>query len=61
MLDVHAKLNVGLPLQESLQQETDSFHQKIGFNSSKKLVKCYICGTALYGAETWVLCNVDLK
>jgi hypothetical protein len=27
----------------------------------KKLVKCYIWGTALYGAETWTLRAVDQK
>jgi hypothetical protein len=27
----------------------------------KKLVKCYICSIALYGAETWTLWAVDQK
>jgi hypothetical protein len=27
----------------------------------KKLVKCYIWSTALYGAETWTLQAVDKK
>ena len=27
----------------------------------KKLVKCYICSVALYGAETWMLQAVDQK
>jgi len=27
----------------------------------KKLVKCYICSIALYGAETWTLRAVDQK
>jgi len=28
---------------------------------TKKLVKCYIWSTALYGAETWTLQAVDQK
>jgi hypothetical protein len=27
----------------------------------KKLVKCYIWSTALYGAETWTILAVDQK
>jgi hypothetical protein len=27
----------------------------------KKLVKCYICGVALYGAENWTVWAVDQK
>ena len=27
----------------------------------KKLVKCYVCSIALYGAETWTLRAVDQK
>jgi hypothetical protein len=30
-------------------------------NLKKKLVKCYIWSTALYGAETWTLRKVDQK
>jgi len=37
----------------SIQRAVDSLHQQIGLNVWKKLVKCYICSIALYGAETW--------
>ena len=38
-----------------------TFHQKIWRNVRKKLVTCHIWSTALYGAETWTLRNVDHK
>jgi hypothetical protein len=31
----------------------------LDLNLRKKLVKCYIWNTALYGAETWTLRKVD--
>ena len=31
------------------------FTSKLDLNLRKKLIKCYIWGTALYGAETWTL------
>jgi hypothetical protein len=34
---------------------------KLDLNLRKKLVKCYIWGMALYGAETWTLGAVDQK
>jgi hypothetical protein len=34
---------------------------KLDLNSRKKLVKCYIWCTALYGAETWTLRKVYEK
>jgi hypothetical protein len=37
------------------------FTSKLELNPSKKLVKCYIWNTALYGAETWTLRKVDRK
>jgi hypothetical protein len=33
------------------------FTRKLDLNLGKKLVKCYIWRTALYGAETWTLDN----
>ena len=45
-----------------------AFNKKRAFFTStldlelrKKLVKCYICSIALYGAETWTLRTVDQK
>jgi hypothetical protein len=37
------------------------FASKLDLNLRKKLVKCYIWGIALYGAETWTLRKVDQK
>jgi hypothetical protein len=37
------------------------FTSKLDLNLRKKLVKCYIWITALYGAETWTLQKVDQK
>jgi hypothetical protein len=35
------------------------FTSKLDFNLRKKLVKCYIWSTALYGAEMWTLQKAD--
>jgi hypothetical protein len=35
------------------------FTSKLDLNLRKKLVKCYIWSTALYGAETWTLRKTD--
>jgi hypothetical protein len=35
------------------------FNCKIDLELRKRLVKCYICSIALYGAETWTLRAVD--
>jgi hypothetical protein len=37
------------------------FSSKIDLELRKKLVKCYTCNIALYGAETWTLRTVDQK
>ena len=37
------------------------FARKLNLNLRKKLVKCYIWSTALYGAETWTIWKVDQK
>jgi hypothetical protein len=37
------------------------FTTKLDFNLKKKLVKCYIWGTALYDAETWTRGKADQK
>jgi hypothetical protein len=37
------------------------FTSKLDLNLRKKLVKCYIWSTALYGAEKWALRKVDQK
>jgi hypothetical protein len=37
------------------------FTSKMYLNSRKKLAKCYIWSTALYGAEMWTLQKIDQK
>jgi hypothetical protein len=37
------------------------FTSKLDLNLRKKLVKCYIWSTALYGAEMWTLRKIDQK
>jgi hypothetical protein len=37
------------------------FTSTLNLELRKKLVKCYICSIALYGAETWTLRAVDQK
>ena len=37
------------------------FPSKLDLNLKKKLVKCYICSLAFYGAETWTLRAADKK
>ena len=37
------------------------FTSTLDLELKKKLVKCYISNTALYGAETWTLRAVDQK
>jgi hypothetical protein len=41
--------------------KTSLFTSKMDLTLRKKLVKCYICCIALYGAETWTLRTVDQK
>ena len=37
------------------------FTSKLDLNLRKKLIKCYIWGMALYGAENWTLQATDQK
>ena len=41
--------------------KTTLFTSALDLELRKKLVKCYIWGIALYGAETWALRAVDRK
>jgi hypothetical protein len=54
MQDVHGKLNPGL----SFYRWKTIFTSKLDLNVGKKLVKLYIWGVALHGAETWTLLKV---
>jgi hypothetical protein len=44
----------------TIQQESSN-HQQSKHNLRRKLVKCYIWSTALYGGGTWTLWKVDQK
>jgi len=43
----------------ALNEKKNLFASKLDLNLSKKLVKCYICSVAVYGAETWALRELD--
>jgi hypothetical protein len=43
----------------TVKKKKTLFTSKLDFNLNKKLVKCYIWSTTLYGAETWTLRKVD--
>jgi hypothetical protein len=45
----------------AISKKKNLFTRKLDLNLRKKLVKCYIYSTALYGAETWTLLKVDQK
>jgi hypothetical protein len=39
----------------AFNKKKNIFTSKMDLNLRRKLVKCYIWGIALYGAETWTL------
>jgi hypothetical protein len=62
MEDVSVRLNVGLLwLKLHSTRRGLFFFSTLDLELRKKLVKCYIWSTALYGAETWTLQEVDQK
>ena len=61
MEDVRVKLNPGLPWKKLHSTRRRLFTSTLDLNLKKKLVKCYIWGMALYGAETWTLRVADQK
>ena len=52
MLDVHMKLNAGLPGKSGIQQEEDYFISN-ELKYEKKLLKYCFWSIAVYGAKTW--------
>ena len=58
--DVHGKLNPGLSWPEQHSKKT-LFTSQMDLHLRNKLVKCYTCSIALYGAETWTLHKADQK
>jgi hypothetical protein len=61
MQDVYVTLSPGLPLAKAAFNKKTLFTRKRYLNLSKKLLKCYIWSTALYGADTWTFRKVDQK
>ena len=45
----------------ALNKKQNLFTSKLDLNLRKKLVKCYVWGMAVYGAETWTLRATDQK
>jgi hypothetical protein len=45
----------------ALNRNRTLFIRKQDSNLKKKLVKCYIWSSALYGAETWTVWTLDQK
>ena len=45
----------------AFNKKKNLFTSKFDLNLRKKLVKCYVWGMALYGAETWTLRATDQK
>jgi len=45
----------------ALNKKRALYTSTLDLKSRKKLVKCYIWGIALYGAETWTLRAVDQR
>jgi hypothetical protein len=63
MIVIHEMSEPGLPWQEQHWPRRRLFTSKLYLHVSlrKKLAKCYVWGTALYFAETWILQKVDQK
>jgi hypothetical protein len=61
MEDVLVKLNVELLCLKLHSKRRGLFTSTLDLELRKKLVKCYVWSTALYGAETWTLWAVDQK
>ena len=59
--DARVKLNAKLPWPQQHSTGRKLFTRRLDINLRKKLVKCYIWSTELYGAETWTLGKVDQK
>ena len=45
----------------ALNRKKTLFTNKLDLHLRKKVVKCYICSIAFYGAETWTFWKVDQK
>jgi hypothetical protein len=48
-------------IKAAFDQQGSLFTSKLDINVRKKLVKCYICNTDFYGAESLILRKVDQK
>jgi hypothetical protein len=45
----------------AFNRKKNLFTSKFDLNLRKRVVRCFICSIALYGAETWTLWKVDQK
>ena len=45
----------------AFNKKKNLFTSKLDLNLRKRLVRCYVWSTALYGAETWTLRATDQK
>ena len=45
----------------AFNKKKNPFTSKLDLNLRKRLVRCYVWSTALYGAETWTLRATDQK
>jgi hypothetical protein len=45
----------------AFNKKENLFTSKFDLNLRKRLVRCYVWSTALYGAETWTLRATDQK
>lgn len=61
MQDLHVKLNQLLPWHKRIQQQEDPYDSKLDENLRKKVVKCSIRCTAVYGDDSWTLRKIDRK
>jgi len=61
MQDAYVRLNPGLPWQKQHSARRKFFTSKLDLNLRKKLVKCYIWGITLCGAENWTRGKVGQK
>jgi hypothetical protein len=57
---IEIKLRIAME-KAAFNKKKTLFTSKLDLNLRKKLVKCYICSIALYGAETWTIWKVDQK
>jgi len=56
--EIKSKISVA---NETFNKTKTLLTSRMDLNLRKKLVNCYICSIALYGAKTWTVQKVDQK